>query len=285
MVELEGLEPSKPGEKEGQEETTTEVMDTGVGIHSQQESWVWHAGGITQSDGTVTTAKWYKTDEYKKLIAPMAVQFAKTNGWRIANYWHEALEYREKGPGQEISQAEKEFFSSRKFAEGYSQKLLDFGKNIIQQHNASLYYQATGAITPIYDLEINIFYGIGALKSVGNLIKGGFKSSLKYTSSFSLETTQSIKNIWGMSAEEVSAHFEQLGYKTTILKSTRGSELATKVTIEGHPQITQILIHPGGGRHVGAYYKISTTTQGKIKVVDPETYVPTPNDKAKIINK
>jgi hypothetical protein len=45
-----------------------------------------------------------------------------------------------------------------------------------------------------------------------------------------------------------------------------------------------IQVHPGGGMHEGAYYKISTSTVGKIKVVDPKTYKATPGEKAKIIN-
>jgi filamentous hemagglutinin len=55
------------------------------------------------------------------------------------------------------------------------------------------------------------------------------------------------------------------------------------IAIERHPHITQIQIHPGGGRHGGRYYKISTCTQGEIKVVDNATYRPTPGEKATII--
>ncbi|MCX8728745.1 MULTISPECIES: hypothetical protein [unclassified Gilliamella] len=43
--------------------------------------------------------------------------------------------------------------------------------------------------------------------------------------------------------------------------------------------------HPGGGRHGGSYYKVSTTTQGTIKVVNPKTYKPNAGEKATIINK
>ena len=60
---------------------------------------------------------------------------------------------------------------------------------------------------------------------------------------------------------------------------------ASIVEIKGHPTIQQIQVHPGGGRHAGAYYKISTTNQGIAKVVDSKTYVPTSGEKAKIIYK
>ena len=55
--------------------------------------------------------------------------------------------------------------------------------------------------------------------------------------------------------------------------------------MKGHPEISQVQIHPGGGRHGGSYYKISTTTQGTIKVVDSSTYKPSVGEKAKIIYK
>ena len=55
---------------------------------------------------------------------------------------------------------------------------------------------------------------------------------------------------------------------TNIRASNRGSQLATIVEIENHPEIKQIQVHPGGGRHEGAYLKISSQTEGIIKVVD-----------------
>ena len=51
------------------------------------------------------------------------------------------------------------------------------------------------------------------------------------------------------------------------------------------PEISQIQVHPGGGRHRGPYTKISTSTQGVIEVVDQGTYKPTPGEKAQIINR
>ena len=68
-------------------------------------------------------------------------------------------------------------------------------------------------------------------------------------------------------------------------KSTQGSKLSTQIRIQGHPEISNIQVHPGGGRHGGAYYKISTTSGlGKVKVVDPATYIATPGEKAIIVN-
>ncbi|MFD0520700.1 hypothetical protein [Paractinoplanes durhamensis] len=48
------------------------------------------------------------------------------------------------------------------------------------------------------------------------------------------------------------------------------SQRAQQVRVEGHPEITNIQVHPGGGRHTpegSPYWKISTNTQGKTWVV------------------
>ena len=44
-----------------------------------------------------------------------------------------------------------------------------------------------------------------------------------------------------------------------------------------------IFYHAGGGIHGGSYYGISSGATGKIKIVDPSTYIPTSDDKAEII--
>ena len=92
------------------------------------------------------------------------------------------------------------------------------------------------------------------------------------------------KYIWGKSAEDIAQQFKDAGYEVILEKSTKGSKLSTQIRIQGHPKIANIQVHPGGGRHGGSYYKISTSTQGTIKIVDPITYKPTPGEKATIIN-
>jgi len=91
------------------------------------------------------------------------------------------------------------------------------------------------------------------------------------------------EKIWGLTASQVASEFSSAGYSAEIVQSTRGSGLARIIRIKGHPSISQIQVHPGGGRHLGAYYKISTTDQGIIKVVDKLTYAPEVGEKARII--
>jgi hypothetical protein len=78
--------------------------------------------------------------------------------------------------------------------------------------------------------------------------------------------------------------FRRAGYKASVRQSSRGSGLARIVEIQGHKEISQIQVHPGGGRHGGAYVKISTN-HGTLKVVDSSTYEPTPGERANIVDK
>ncbi|WP_181414276.1 RHS repeat-associated core domain-containing protein [Frischella perrara] len=97
-----------------------------------------------------------------------------------------------------------------------------------------------------------------------------------------------IKNpqsIWGKSADDIAKDFQAAGYQVNVRQSSRGSGQAVIIEVKGHPEISQVQIHPGGGRHGGSYYKVSTTTQGTLKVVDSNTYKPSAGEKATIINK
>lgn len=88
-------------------------------------------------------------------------------------------------------------------------------------------------------------------------------------------------SIWGKSAKDIMNLANDIDGITAVLDiSNKGSKKAQIVKISGHSKITQIQVHPGGGRHSGAYYKISTSTEGKIKVIDPDTYKPDINEKA-----
>lgn len=89
----------------------------------------------------------------------------------------------------------------------------------------------------------------------------------------------------GRSTDDIAKDFQAAGYQVNVRQSIRGSGQAVIIEVKGHPEISQIQIHPGGGRHGGSYYKVSTTTQGTIKVVDPKTYKPSAGEKATIINK
>jgi 23S rRNA U2552 (ribose-2'-O)-methylase RlmE/FtsJ len=71
----------------------------------------------------------------------------------------------------------------------------------------------------------------------------------------------------------------------TIRQSGKGSKLAKVIDVGSGPggvsQITQVRVHPGGGRHGGRYINISTN-DGKFKIVGSD-YIRGANEKATII--
>ena len=83
----------------------------------------------------------------------------------------------------------------------------------------------------------------------------------------------SPSSIWGKTSAELADQINKTeGLKAEETSSDKGSKKAKIIKISGHSKVNQIQVHPGGGRHQGNYYKISTTSEGKIKVIDIETY-------------
>ena len=81
-------------------------------------------------------------------------------------------------------------------------------------------------------------------------------------------------SLWGKSADEVG---DILG--DTWTKGTYGTKGTGWKFTNGDKMIAY---HPGGGRHVGSYYKISCGKNGIIKVVGSD-YIAGIGEKAKII--
>jgi len=113
----------------------------------------------------------------------------------------------------------------------------------------------------------------------------GTKVTKKSAEEFVNELLDDPKSIWGKSPEEIQKAFQEAGYEAVIEPSTKGSRRSVQIRIKGHRAVSNIQVHPGGGRHGGAYYKISTNIKGKIKVVDRTTYKPTAGEKVDIIYK
>lgn len=94
-------------------------------------------------------------------------------------------------------------------------------------------------------------------------------------------------SIWGKGPDEIADALREAGYTVRVQQSTKGSKLSVQVRVdkapEGAPPITNIQVHPGGGRHGGSYYKISTSDQGKIWVVDG-AFKADPGMKGKVVS-
>jgi hypothetical protein len=80
------------------------------------------------------------------------------------------------------------------------------------------------------------------------------------------------KSVAGRSAQDIADQFSAAGFPATVEQSQRRgtSGRAVQVRVHGHPEVTNVQVHPGGGRHTpegSPYWKISTNTIGKIWVV------------------
>ena len=90
--------------------------------------------------------------------------------------------------------------------------------------------------------------------------------------SFVDNVTRDPRSVAGRSAQDIAEEFNAAGYPATVeqgrKRGTSGN--AVQVRIQNHPEITNIQVHPGGGRHTpegSPYWKISTSTAGKTWVV------------------
>ena len=89
------------------------------------------------------------------------------------------------------------------------------------------------------------------------------------------EFVDNPQSLWGKTADDLE---EVLGSDWT--RGTYGSSKTGWKFTNGDKMIAY---HPGGGKHVGNYYKLSSGQVGKIKIVGPD-YVRLPGDKARIID-
>lgn len=131
--------------------------------------------------------------------------------------------------------------------------------------------------------QLSFMFSMGVpVVGVEKFVLGGLS---KMSSKFATTMLRNPLKIWGKSVDDLVKAFESEGYSVSVNSSTKGSMKSTQIKVQGHPEITNIQVHPGGGRHGGAYYKVSTNNMGKIKIVDKSTYIPSVGDKSLIIYK
>lgn len=89
--------------------------------------------------------------------------------------------------------------------------------------------------------------------------------------------------VWGHSAPEIVEAFNKAGYHAVISSAEKASSPAVLIHIQNHSKLKTIQVHPGGGIHVGAYYKLTGKKRYSLKVVDPTTYKSSKKDKSQIL--
>jgi len=131
----------------------------------------------------------------------------------------------------------------------------------------------------------NDFRKVGSVLLANTPLRASSSASMRLPSGgLSGNMVAQPKLLWGRNAEQIAAILTAEGYQVAVRQSTRGSGNATIIKVGGHKQVTQIQVHAGGGRHGGAYYKISTSTQGRVWVVNPATFRADPNQKGTIVS-
>jgi len=171
LVELEGLEPSTPATAEGQranaiDQTAIDSGDYGPSDlvkmwfditenNKLYKTWVGHS--VTGTSAPV----WHEEANYKQIILPIAIDYAKSEGWALATDWKSAKDLiaNPGEPNNMVSSETQDFLSSRTMAADFRDYLTQIGASAINSANKNTYSSATGAITP---MEFSSpFFGLG----------------------------------------------------------------------------------------------------------------------------
>ncbi len=82
-------------------------------------------------------------------------------------------------------------------------------------------------------------------------------------------------NIWGLDGIDLLTHYRLRGFDGDMRPPKAGtSGKAQFFDLEGHPDISSVQMHPGGGVHEGLYYKFIMRDGSEVKVIDPSNYNP-----------
>jgi filamentous hemagglutinin len=83
---------------------------------------------------------------------------------------------------------------------------------------------------------------------------------------------RNISDVWGTSLDDIGRSLEMDG--ATFTYGKRATSNAESLKVSGHPEISEVVAHPGGGQHVGPYYKFDMKDGSQIKIIDPSNYRP-----------
>ncbi|KUJ59229.1 hypothetical protein AR687_24230 [Flavobacteriaceae bacterium CRH] len=160
MVELEGLEPRQAATAEGQRENAIDqaVLDSrdygpldffkslfdNTENNKLYKTWVGHS--VSGTDAPV----WYEEANYKQMIMPIAIDYAKSEGWSLGSDWKSAKELIASpgAPNNMISEETQNFLSSRTTSGDFRDYLTEIGANAINSANKALADTASGRVSP-----------------------------------------------------------------------------------------------------------------------------------------
>ena len=201
MVELEGLEPAQAPKAEGERANAVDqnaINNNTYGLsdligwlrgntenNALYKTWVGHS--VTGTDAP----QWVEEANYKQIVLPIAIEFAKNAGWSYGDTWKSAKDLI-CNPGSDtglISPQAWDFISSRVTAADLRDYLTQIGASAINSANKSSASSATGAITPqeIDSPFFGLTFGLKAFAMRGEATGGatlGFSTSNNYKKTF-----------------------------------------------------------------------------------------------------
>ncbi len=171
MVELEGLEPAPPPTAEGVRENAVDqkaVANNDYGPSDVVKSWFdntennkYYKTWVGHAVSGTNSYEWVEEANYKQMIMPIAIDYAKSEGWSFGKDWQSAKDLicNPGEPNNMISGETMNFLSSRNLAGDYTDYLTQIGAHEINSANKALAGSAFGGITPM-ELD-SPFFGLG----------------------------------------------------------------------------------------------------------------------------
>ncbi|VTS60472.1 Hemolysin precursor [Streptococcus dysgalactiae subsp. equisimilis] len=81
---------------------------------------------------------------------------------------------------------------------------------------------------------------------------------------------RSLDKVWGASVDDLAQAYKMDGATLVPKPALSGtSGKAQAFTVEGHPTIKEVQVHPGGGTHGAPYYKFTYKDGVEVRVIDP----------------
>ncbi|KAJ50912.1 hypothetical protein BD780_000912 [Clostridium tetanomorphum] len=127
------------------------------------------------------------------------------------------------------------------------------------------------------------------IKGRGSVVKASYEKSIDFSNVKVKDFIDNPKIFKGKSAKEIAQMLEESGYEVEVVASKRSRSGAQIIKIKNSGEgknISQVQVSSGGGRHgENPYVKVSTTDEGRIKIIDgPEsTYKTNGDEKSTII--
>ncbi|MFD1698277.1 DUF637 domain-containing protein [Halopseudomonas phragmitis] len=121
----------------------------------------------------------------------------------------------------------------------------------------------------------------GAVVRVGEGAKGTAAAEVPATSAIARDglrndlaaqagIPRSLDKVWGASVDDLAQAYKMDGATLVPKPALSGtSGKAQAFTVEGHPTIKEVQVHPGGGTHGAPYYKFTYKDGVEARVIDP----------------